>query len=352
MDKSLEEYVIVEEKNKLNKSSSKTSINKLYNKLKDNINRFRIFKERVEEMIYESDELIIKKIKFIFYGILFPKEGSLDLLSKYNNCLNTNKKKETDYIEKYAKKDDNIVYVNLDGKYHDSLNNPFYYNACYYNFPTLLKKNIIQNDNVIYKKFIQYLKYIYSSKIMKDIYYLSSEFNEFAYPLEDDEIFNEMLEHTFFVPFDGRILRGYTQKEIPEVLISVYIFKEYPNVMDISEIICELSQIINTCIHEQAKHYLKSLIFYNSFRLGIKKRINSNLFDYGEENKYIKGILKKFGKYKNIDFAIDGGEKAEIYLYGNILEKIYFSQSFKLFKLSHWNKSIIEHIKCFYLQII
>ena len=117
--------------------------------------------------------------------------------------------------------------------------------------------------------------------------------------------------------------------------------------MDISEIICELSQIINTCIHQQAKNYLKSLIFYNSFRFGIKKRNNSNLFDYGEENKYIKGILKKFGKYKNIDFAIDDGEKADIYLYGKILKKIYFSQSFELFKLSHWNKPIIENIEMF-----
>lgn len=107
---------------------------------------------------------------------------------------------------------------------------------------------------------------------MKDIYYLSSEFNEFAYPLEDDEFFNEMLEYTFFVPFDGRILGGYTQKEISEVLISVYILKEYPKDIDISEIICELSQIINTCLHEKAKHYLKSLIFYNSFRFGIKKK--------------------------------------------------------------------------------
>lgn len=122
MDKSLEKYVIIEEKKKLNKTSSKKSINYLYNKLKDNINSLRIFKERVEEMIYESDDLIIKKIKFIYYGILFPKEGSLDLLFKYNNCLNTNPKKETAYIEKYSKKD------------------PFYYNASYYKFPTLLKK--------------------------------------------------------------------------------------------------------------------------------------------------------------------------------------------------------------------
>ena len=347
LDKSLEKYAINEEKKKLNKTSSKKSINYLYNKLKDNINRLRIFKKRIEEMIYESDDLIIKKIKFIYYGILFPKEGSLDLLSKYNNCLNTNQKKESAYIEKYAKKEDCLAYDNLDGKHQDTINNPFYYNACYYKFPTLLKKNIIQNDNVIYKDFIQYLKYIYSSKIMKDIYYLSSEFNEFAYPLEDDEIFNEMLEYTVFVPFDGKILRGYTQKELPEVLISVYILKEYPKDIDISEIICELSQIINTCLHEQAKHYLKSLIFYNSFRFGIKKRINSNLFDYEEENKYIKGILKKYGKCKNFDFAIDCGEKLEIYLYGNILEKIYFSQSFELFKFSHWNKSIIEHIEMF-----
>ena len=140
LDKSLEKFAINEEKKEFNKKSNKKPINNLYNKLKDNINRFRIFKERIVEMIYESDELIIKKIKFIYYGILFPKEGSLDLLSKYNICLNTNKKKETVYIEKYAKKDDNIAYDNLDGKYQDSLNNPFNYNACYYKFPTLLKK--------------------------------------------------------------------------------------------------------------------------------------------------------------------------------------------------------------------
>ena len=106
---------------------------------------------------------------------------------------------------------------------------------------------------------------------MKDIYYLCEEFDDFAYPLEDEEIINEIFDYTTFGPFDGIILHGYTQKEIPEIMIAVNIEEVKPKETDISKIICELSHILN-----------------------------------------------------NYDLGIDGGQKAEIYLYGKILDKYIF----------------------------
>ena len=44
---------------------------------------------------------------------------------------------------------------------------------------------------------------------------------------------------------------------------------------------------------------------------------------------------------------MDGGEKAEVLLYGNVLKNIYFGQALELFKYDIWQKSIPEHIQNF-----
>ena len=101
------------------------------------------------------------------------------------------------------------------------------------------------------------------------------------------------------------------------------------------------------------KHYLKTLIFYNSFQLGINKRINSNLFEIDEERKIINAVLirNKNTTRKNVYnkslVQLDGGQKAEVLLYGHILKEITYSQSLELFKLSNWNKTIPQHIENF-----
>ena len=331
----------------------------MYKKMKENICRLRFFKEKIIKMLNEPDQILLKKIKFIYYCLLFPSKESVDILSTYSKCL-TEPYSQTEinsndiYLDDCYKVDKECIenrYIkfaleNMDYKFENSVNNPFYYNSKYYSFPTLLKKNIIQNNKEIHEAFLKYLKYIYSSNLLKDIFYLSPEFNDFIYPLDDDEIFNEAMEYTIFMPFDGDELHGYTQKEVPEILISVNLEEKAPQESDISKIMCELSEIVNTCIHEQLKHYLKALIFYNSFRFNIKKRINSDLYNYGEEDKYIKGILFKM-HLQNKYSEIDGGHKAEIYLYGKILDRIYFSQALELFRKSNWDKEIIEHIENF-----
>ena len=329
----------------------------LISRFKSKFIKLSLFKERIFEMIDESDEIILKKIKFIYYAILFPTEDKIYIIGLYSNCLKskyTKKEIEQSKVDIKNLKDReinklNLAYTNIDMRFKDSLNNPFIFNSQYYSFPTILKKNILQNNEEFYDNFKNYIKYIYSSEIMKDIYYLCPEFNDFVYPLDNEEFVNEAFDYTTFVPFDGRILHGYTQKEIPEIMIAVNLEESKPNETNLSKIICELSHILNTTIHEQFRHYIKSLIFYNSFRFNIKKRINSDLYDHKEENKYIQGILQKVHKNQNYynNLAIDGGEKAEIYLYGKILEKIFFPQALELFKFSNWKKEIWEHIANF-----
>ena len=352
----------IELENYFNISDSKNSIKTIPKKTKQKADKqfiadfgnkqekLNFFKERIMEMVDESDEIILKKIKLIYYGLLFITE--IGFLLTYSNCLKTKYNQiEIDKSALYTENNNkilNLAYSNLDNKYPDTSNNKLFPNYKYYSFPDFLEKNIIKNDKELYEDFKKFIKYIYSSEIMKDIFYLNPEFNEFVYPLDNDEIFNEIFEYTIFIPFNSKIICGFTQKEIPEIVIPVYLEQDNLIETNLSKIICQLTQILNATIHEQMKHYLKSLIFYNSFRFNIKKRINSNLYDHGEEPKYIQGILKKTVKIKSInDLKIDGGHKAEIFLYGKILDRIYFYQAIELFKFSNWNLTIIEHIQTF-----
>ena len=198
----------------------------------------------------------------------------------------------------------------------------------------------------MFDSFKDLLRIIYTSQIIKDIFYLTPEFEDFCFPFDDDDIFNELIDMTIFLPFPNDALHGFTEKEIPEVLIPTNLKKPFPYENDFSLIVCQLSQILNTCINEHVKHYLKALIFYNSFRCRLKRRINSNLFEIDEERNLINSILKKNKKKYKLQ-PIDGGEKAEIFLYGNILNEIYFAQSLELFKKSNWEKTIPQHIENF-----
>ena len=349
---------IIKEKNNSNKNQINREINNFINK----VNRFYCYKNRIIEMVEDKDILILEKIRFIYYSILFPCNDLIDILQLYCNCIrtkpydNTEINKKSKYIINCKNEDEfcelngykNFALDNFNYNYKSSIDNPFNFNAVFYTLPAFYKKNILQRDNDIYNEFKNFIKHIYSSKIMKDIFYLSPEFNEFLYPFDNEEIVDEALEYMLFLPFSTEYLKGYTQKEFPLIIIGTKLKEDIPKDIDFSKIICEISQIINTCLHEQLKHYIKGLIFYNSFRFKIKKRINSNLYDYGEENKYINGIRRKIEK-KNYVYKIDldGGEKAEIYLYGKTLDKINFSQAYQLFMLDNWNKNIPEHITSF-----
>jgi len=246
-------------------------------------------------------------------------------------------------------KQEELVFYNLDSHFNNKIDNPFSNNAIYYKYPFLLKKNIFQTNENIYNLFREYLIKIYQSDLLEDIFYSTPEFQDFKYPLLDKEILEEMFDNTVFLPYYHDELHGYTQKQFAKVYIATNLSKDDFHKRDLSKIINEISHILNTIIHEQFKHYIKGLLFYNSFRFKTEKRLYSDVSDYNHEKFYLDNIRKKYAKNKKEQFTpvVDGGHRAEIYLYGNILNKLYLGGALSMFNICSWKKSILDHLEDF-----
>ena len=327
------------------------------------INKLKKFEKEIFFLFKDetNDEKILKNIEFIYYDLLFTKEGvELSDSLSYPNCLLNNpsiknvqhKDKYNQFINKKEKKfikKEELVFYNLDSYFMEKKDNPFCNRAKYFKYPTLLKKNIFQENENTFNNFKTYLKEIYKSKLLEEIFYLIPEFNEFKYPLLDDEILNEMLDNTIFLPYDQEALNGFTQKQFVKIFISTNIFKNELKKNDISKIVVDISILFNTLIQEQLIHYIKGLLFYNSFRFREKKRLANDLSSYELERFFIDNIQIIFSENKNIipKPLIDDGNRAEIYLYGSILYKLSFSEALKMHDISTWNLSVLEHFKQF-----
>ena len=326
------------------------------------VSRLKKYKDNIIDLAFEkNNDNILKKIEFIFYSLLFTDKHYNSILDNYANCLFYDNDERNEKLKNNIKshvpiklrdplKLKELVNINLDCEFKNRNNKIICDNSKYYKFPSLLHQNIIESNNNIFQLFKDFLKYIYNSQILKDIFYLTPEFNDFKYPLEDQEIFDEMMENIIFIPFKSAVLHGYTQKQFSRVIIAISLSKEdfYRN--EISKIINDLSSILNTLIHEQFKHYIKGLIFYNSFRFKITKRIDSDLSAYEQDKTFMEKIRFIYLSQEPEIYKspiIDGGFRAEIYLYGQILSKIYFSQAYDMFKFSTWKLSIEEHLQKF-----
>ena len=351
--------------NKINKNEEQRKYRKiLCNFIDRNVKKLKKFEKEIYYLFKQeiNDEEIIKNIEFIYYYLLFTKEGC-ELYNSYPNCLLNNPSIKNDkYIDRFYQfalinnknseesiKNDELTFYNLDSFFESKKDNPFCNRAKYFNYPTLLKKNIFQTNQDIYNNFKESLKDIYKSKLLEEIFYLIPEFNEFKYPLKDEEILNEMIENTIFLPYDQEELHGYTQKQFSKIYISTNIFQKEYSKEDISKIVVDIGFLFNTLIYEQFSNYLKVLLYYNSFRFREKKRLCKGSSEYKQNQFFIDNLSIIFSKYKNmiIKPIIDRGYMTEVYLYGIILYKLTFSEALKMHDKSTWKLSVLEHLKEF-----
>ena len=145
-----------------------------------------------------------------------------------------------------------------------------------------------------------------------------------------------MFKNTFFIPGYSENLYGYTQKNLISIFIPTMINESDSYILE--KFIIRLGFILNTTIHEQLKHYIKALMFFNSFKFGLKKHIESDEDLDNDENIFLNGLMKKRKKKKKISLnGKDGGHRAEILLYGQVLERISCIQGLKMFYKSTWN---------------
>ena len=351
--------------NKINKNEEQRKYRKiLCNFIDRNVKKLKKFEKEIYYLFKQeiNDEKIIKNIEFIYYYLLFTKEGC-ELYNSYPNCLLNNPSIKNDkYIDRFYQfalinnknskesiKIGELTFYNLDSFFESKKDNPFCNRAKYFNYPTLLKKNIFQTNQDIYNNFKESLKNIYKSKLLEEIFYLTPEFNEFKYPLKDEEILNEMIENTIFLPYDQEELHGYTQKQFSKIYISTNIFQKEYSKEDISKIVVDIGFLFNTLIYEQFNNYLKVLLYYNSFRFREKKRLCKGSSEYKQNQFFIDNLSIIFSKYKNmiIKPIIDRGYMTEVYLYGIILYKLSFSEALKMHDKSTWKLSVLEHLKEF-----
>ena len=158
-----------------------------------------------------------------------------------------------------------------------------------------------------------------------------------------------MIDNTIFLPYDHQILHGYTQKQFTKIYISSKFIKENYYKEDISKVLIEITFMLNTLIHEIFKHYIKRLLFYNSFRFKENKRLDSDLAGYEQDKSFMDNIRLKYliDKYISLKPVINGGNRAEIYLYGNVLTRLYLSGALYLFDKKTWNLPVYKHLEQF-----
>ena len=298
-------------------------------------NIISLFKKHKEELYYlfkeKNDDKIIKQIEFIYYSLLFTKETKNYDYEVYPFCLGNNPKNNNEFfnkryllytneeLRKSFKKED-LALINVDYLFKINAKNPFYNNAKYFKFPILLKKNIFQTNPNIFFNFKKFLKHIYQSKLMQEIFYITPEFKDFKYPLLDEEILDEMIDNTIFIPFSQKVLLGYTQRQFGKIYVATYLTNKGTYTKnDLSKLILEISFFLCNIIQEQFNHYLKGLLFYNSFRFKINKRLESQ-----KEQYYLDNISSIFTK--------------------NNFYKLYLGQALKMYYNKTWDLSVKDFL--------
>ena len=340
----------------INKDYEYTISQNLFDFFKNQAAKLKMFKDELFFLFREQDDIkILKQIEFIYYSLLFTNDFTYKLYDIYSYCLYNNPaiKNENYEINFYAvtseeKRDsinkEELVFYNLDKYFEEKRDNPFCNNAKYFKYPILLKKNVFQFNQNSFELFRNFLKEVYKSKLLEEIYYLTPEFNDFRYPLKDDEILEEMIDNTVFLPYDRQILCAYAEKQFSKIYIATKLLKEDYFQNDLSKILIEISFIINSLIREQFKNYINMLLFYNSFRFKKNKRLNSNISGFEQEKLFIDKIRLKYSVNKNVKLkpVIDIGYKEEIYLYGKVLNQLYLSGALFLFDKKSWDLPYIN----------
>lgn len=321
----------------------------------EKIHLISIYKRPISEIVQyklDEDSYIIEKLLFILYSLYF---GDTSEHNEIVNCLDN----DIINIDKYKKKKlpKEWNYQELCKENYSSKNtydNLFMDYSKMFRFPYILKKNTLMNINRIYLSFIDFVKYIYKSDLIKEVFYNTPEFKNFLYPFDDEKMLKEVFENTWFMPYKNKNsdLCAYTEKLIAKIFIPAN-FRSPKDDFDIEALINFFANLLITILHEQFKHYLKMLIFYNSFIYEKKIDIlsNNNLSLNDKDDEIYLNIIKFSEKYNNpkkkkvnLPLCIDGGHKLEIMLFGNIIYDIFISASLYIFTYSSWKKNIKEHL--------
>ena len=175
---------------KVIKDLKKNNQNKILN-IKQKLNLILLYEECFEEIVnfkIKNDETIIEKAEFILYSFYL---GDKSQIKNISNCLVNNSDYKNLSLINYDEFPKKWNYNELCSKnlvFCINWNNLFLDNSYYFKYPYILKRNSLMNIEEIYYSFIEFIKEIYKSDLMKEIYYNIPEFRDFLFPYEDKDI--------------------------------------------------------------------------------------------------------------------------------------------------------------------
>ena len=183
---------------------------------------------------------------------------------------------------------------------------------------------------------------------------IDSDANNFNYPFNDDNIIQELEDHTLFVPFPAKKFYGYSDKKSFTIFLNSYI-----NTSDLKSIFIDFDNLLKSEFHE-IKNIYRLYMHINDSKISLRtpeiKRktlltnefLQNNLPLLNENKNNLEEIYKERLISKNENDSLDYGDILEFAMNGDKQEVFFIKGS--LFRLTekNWEKEPKEFFDLYF----
>ena len=303
---------------------------------------------------FELDTAVnfIEKYKYFSYDVEFKIEN-ITLNKYYTSNLTKDSKIKLSFDKKIIEVKAEDVNWNLKHNMFFQLLKSDNFTFCF-RFPKLSEINYIYINNDIRNNYKALFRKILKSKIMKQCMNIDSDTNNFNYPFNDDNIIQELEDHTLFVPFPAKKFYGYSDKKSFTIFLNSYI-----NTSDLKSIFIDFDNLLKSEFHE-IKNIYRLYMHINDSKISLRapeiKRktlltnefLKNNLPLLNENKNNLEEIYKEKLISKNENDSLDYGDILEFAMNGDKQEVFFIKGS--LFRLTekNWEKEPKEFFDLYF----
>ena len=303
---------------------------------------------------FELDTAVnfIEKYKYFSYDVEFKIEN-ITLNKYYTSNLTKDSKITLSFDKKIIEVKAEDVNWNLKHNMFFQLLKSDNFTFCF-RFPKLSEINYIYINNDIRNNYKALFRKILKSKIMEQCMNIDSDTNNFNYPFNDDNIIQELEDHTLFVPFPAKKFYGYSDKKSFTIFLNSYI-----NTSDLKSIFIDFDNLLKSEFHE-IKNIYRLYMHINDSKISLRapeiKRktlltnefLKNNLPLLNENKNNLEEIYKERLISKNENDSLDYGDILEFAMNGDKQEVFFIKGS--LFRLTekNWEKEPKEFFDLYF----
>ena len=303
---------------------------------------------------FELDTAVnfIEKYKYFSYDVEFKIEN-ITINKYYTSNLTKDSKIKLSFDKKIIEVKAEDVNWNLEHNMFFQLLKSDNFTFCF-RFPKLSEINYIYINNDIRNNYKALFRKILKSKIMEQCMNIDSDTNNFNYPFNDDNIIQELEDHTLFVPFPAKKFYGYSDKKSFTIFLNSYI-----NTSDLKSIFIDFDNLLKSEFHE-IKNIYRLYMHINDSKISLRtpeiKRktlltnefLKNNLPLLNENKNNLEEIYKERLISKNENDSLDYGDILEFAMNGDKQEVFFIKGS--LFRLTekNWEKEPKEFFDLYF----